>query len=159
MIFVTLGTQDKSFTRLLDAIENKIKTGKITDEVIVQAGTTKYKSKYMKIYKLLSIKKFEGYINSCDLLITHGGVGSILGGLKLHKKVIAAARLKKYDEHESDHQIEIVDEFSKLNYILKLDNFDEIDKVILKARNKKFKEYKSNNEKFVKLISDIIEEF
>ncbi len=159
MIFVTLGTQDKSFTRLLEAIENKIKTGKITDEVIVQAGTTKYKSKYMKIYKLLSIKKFEEYINSCDLLITHGGVGSILGGLKLHKKVIAAARLKKYDEHESDHQIEIVDEFSKLNYILKLDNFDEIDKVILKARNKKFKEYKSNNEKFVKLISDIIEEF
>lgn len=159
MIFVTLGTQDKSFTRLLEAIENKIKTGKITDEVIVQAGTTKYKSKYMKIYKLLSIKKFEEYINSCDLLITHGGVGSILGGLKLHKKVIAAARLKKYDEHESDHQIEIVDEFSKLNYILKLDNFDEIDKVILKARNKKFKEYKSNNEKFVELISDIIEEF
>lgn len=159
MIFVTLGTQDKSFTRLLEAIENKIKTGKITDEVIVQAGTTKYKSKYMKIYKLLSIKKFEEYINSCDLLITHGGVGSILGGLKLHKKVIAAARLRKYDEHESDHQIEIVDEFSKLNYILKLDNFDEIDKVILKARNKKFKEYKSNNEKFVELISDIIEEF
>lgn len=159
MIFVTLGTQDKSFTRLLEAIENKIKTGKITDEVIVQAGTTKYKSKYMKIYKLLSIKKIEEYINSCDLLITHGGVGSILSDLKLHKKVIAAARLKKYDEHESDYQIEIVDEFSKLNYILKLDNFDEIDKVILKARNKKFKEYKSNNEKFVELISDIIEEF
>ena len=34
MIFVTLGTQDKSFSRLLDAIEKQIENGniKLTEE-------------------------------------------------------------------------------------------------------------------------------
>ena len=43
MIFVSLGTQDKSFKRLLDAIEKQIDKGNIKEEVIVQAGYTKYK--------------------------------------------------------------------------------------------------------------------
>ena len=42
MIFVTLGTQDKSFSRLLDAIEKQIKNGNIKEKVIVQAGHTDY---------------------------------------------------------------------------------------------------------------------
>ena len=48
MIFVTLGTQDKGFPRLLDAIEKQIKKGNIKEKVIVQAGLTEYKSKNMK---------------------------------------------------------------------------------------------------------------
>lgn len=38
MILVTLGTQDKAFPRLLEAIEKQLKKGTINDEVIVQAG-------------------------------------------------------------------------------------------------------------------------
>ena len=42
MIFVTLGTQDKSFERLLKAIDKEIEKGTIKDKVVVQAGYTKY---------------------------------------------------------------------------------------------------------------------
>ena len=51
MIFVILGTQDKKFTRLLDAIQKKIDEGKISkkEKIIVQAGCTRYKSKNMQI--------------------------------------------------------------------------------------------------------------
>lgn len=157
MIFVTLGTQDKSFSRLLEAIEKGIDLGYIKDEVIVQAGVTDFKSDKMKIYNLLSMEMFDNYIKSCDLLITHGGVGSILNGLKNNKKVIAAARLKKYDEHESDHQIQIIDEFVKLNYILKLDDFDKLNELIEISKTYKFKKYVSNNNKFINLIDEIIE--
>ena len=44
MILVTLGTQDKPFTRLLDAVLREIEKGNIKDEVIVQAGCTKYET-------------------------------------------------------------------------------------------------------------------
>ena len=44
MIFVALGTQDKSFERLLKIIDENIENNVITEEVIVQAGYTKYKS-------------------------------------------------------------------------------------------------------------------
>ncbi len=93
LIFVTLGTQDKGFSRLLKAIEKAIDSGYIKEEVIVQAGITNFESDKMKIYNLLPIDEFNNYIEKCNLLITHGGVGSILSGLKNGKKVIAAPRL------------------------------------------------------------------
>ena len=44
MIFVTLGTQDKNFDRLLVAIDREIKKGNIKERVVVQAGITEFKS-------------------------------------------------------------------------------------------------------------------
>ena len=89
MILVALGTQDKPFPRLLKEVENQIKKGNIKDEVIVQAGCTKFKSKHMKIFDLIPLEEFDKLISKCDLLITHGGVGTIVGALKQNKKVIA----------------------------------------------------------------------
>lgn len=95
MILVTLGTQDKDFSRLLKAIDNEIEKKHITDKVIVQAGTTKYESNNMEIFDLISKDELSKLVEKCDLLITHGGVGSILDGIKNNKKIIAAARIKK----------------------------------------------------------------
>ena len=44
MILVLLGTQNNSFYRLLEEIEENIKDGTIKEEVIVQAGYTKFQS-------------------------------------------------------------------------------------------------------------------
>ena len=58
------------------------------------------------------------YIDEADLVITHGGVGTIFSALKKNKKVIAIPRLEKYGEHINDHQIEICEELEKEGYIL-----------------------------------------
>ncbi|UKI27648.1 MAG: hypothetical protein L6V91_03385 [Bacilli bacterium] len=42
MILITLGTQDKQFTRLLESVQKEIDKGNIKDEVVVQAGHTKF---------------------------------------------------------------------------------------------------------------------
>ena len=94
MIFVTLGTQDKTFERLLIAIDKAIEKGEIKEKVIVQAGNTKYSSKNMDIMDLITPDEFNKYVEECNILITHGGTGSILNGIKKGKIVIAAARLK-----------------------------------------------------------------
>ena len=117
MILVTLGTQDKSFERLLKAVDKEIEKGNIKDKVLVQAGYTKYKSKNMEIFKSVSNDRLEELMDEASLIITHGGVGSILTALKHHKKVIATPRLSKYNEHTNDHQkqiIEILDRFDTL---------------------------------------------
>ena len=160
MILVTLGTQDKKFNRLLDAIQKQIDNKKIKDKVVVQAGfSSDYKSKDMEIFDLIPMDEFEKLIEECDLLITHGGVGSIISGLKNDKKVIAAARLKKYGEHTNDHQLQIIENFSKEGYILSLENFDELDKVIEKSKKFKPKKYKSNTKKFINLISKKVDDY
>ena len=44
MILVLLGTQNNSFHRLLEEIEKNIEDGTIKEEVVVQAGYTKFTS-------------------------------------------------------------------------------------------------------------------
>ena len=157
MIFVTLGTQDKGFPRLLEAIEKQIQNGNIKEKVIVQAGLTEYESKNMEIYKLMPMQQFDKYVKECDLLITHAGVGSIMSGLKNNKKVIAAPRLKEYGEHNNNHQVQIATEFSKLGYILYLEDFDKLDELLEKSKTFNPKKYKDNNKNFVKIVEDFID--
>ncbi len=49
MILVSLGTQDRSFVRLLKAVEKQIRLGNIKEKVVVQAGETHYESDCMEI--------------------------------------------------------------------------------------------------------------
>lgn len=158
MILVTLGTQDKSFERLLKAIDKKIEENKIIDKVVVQAGMTKYESKNMEIYDFVEYDKFDDLIKSCDILITHGGVGSIITGLRNNKKVIAAARLKKYKEHTNDHQLQIIENFKEAGYLLELDDFDKVDKKIEEAKKFNPQKYQSNKQNFINTIDKLIEE-
>lgn len=157
MILVTLGTQDKSFIRLLEAIQKQIELGNIKERVVVQAGCTKFDSKDMEIFDLIPMDDFDKLIAECDLLITHGGVGSIIAGLNKDKKVIAAARLKKYKEHVNDHQLQIIDSFSKKGYILKLDDFDKLDELLKESIKFKPNKYESNADNFRKKIAELID--
>ncbi len=159
MILVTLGTQDKDFSRLLKAVEKQIKKGNIKEKVIAQIGTTKYESEFMETFDLIPADKFNDLMSECRILITHGGVGSILAGLKNGKKVIAAARLSKYKEHVNDHQLQIIKKFTKEGYILELKDFDKLDKILKKAETFKPKKYVSNTSNMIKLIEDYIDNY
>lgn len=158
MILVTLGTQDKSFERLLKALDKAVAKGKIKEKIIVQAGCTEYKSKNMEIFDLTSPEELDKLVKKCSLLITHGGVGSILTGIKYNKPIIAAARLSEYREHTNNHQKQIIKEFVKSGYILELEDFDNLDKLIKQAKKFKPKEFKSNTNKFIKNIENYIED-
>ena len=153
MILVTLGTQKQSFTRLLNLIEK----ANIKDEIIVQAGHTKYESKKMKILDFIDYQEMEKLIEKADLIITHGGTGSIVTPLKKGKKVIACPRLKKYREHVDDHQQQIVDIFSEVGYILKVDENSNLDDLIKKKKNKKMTKFISNTNNFLKQIQKEID--
>ena len=160
MILVLLGTQNNSFYRLLEEVQKCIDEDIIKDKVIVQAGScSDFKSKKMKIFDLIPMDEYENLISKCDILITHGGVGSIISGLNKNKKVIAAARLSKYKEHTNDHQLQIIENFKDAGYILSLDDFEHLDLVLDKIKSFKPKKYKSNNKKFVKLIDSEINKY
>ena len=158
MILVLLGTQDKQFPRLLEAVDREIENGTIKDRVVVQAGQTKYESKNMEIFDLLPAPEYEKLMNEADLIITHGGAGSILNAIKKGKKVIAAARLSKYKEHHNDHQKQIISEFEKQGYILELKDFNKLGKLIEKSKNFKPKKFESNTQNMIKLIENYIED-
>lgn len=159
MVFVILGTQDKVFPRLLEVVEKQILSGAIKQPVIVQAGSTKFNSNCMEVIDYIPMNEFSAYIEKCDFMITHGGVGTILDGLKKGKKIIAIPRLKLYGEHENDHQVQIIEEFVKLGYILTCENLEQLGDTIKKLDNFTPKNYQSNNNNFVNLVSQYIDKW
>ena len=157
MILVTLGTQDKSFIRLLSILDKQIEAGLITEEVVVQSGYTKFESKHMLLIPYFAQDELDMYRNKASLIITHGGVGSILDGCKLGKKIIGVARLKEYKEHINDHQIEICEQFSRDGYILFARDLDNIPELIKASESFQPKKYVFDNTKLIKHIKSVID--
>ena len=159
MILVTLGTQDKPFVRLLKDIDMQIVNGNIKEKVVVQAGysANKYQTNNMEIFDLIDREEFTKLVNESSLLITHGGVGSILTGLKANKKIIACPRLSKYGEHINNHQVQIINEFAKAGYILAYYDNDDLSEVLKKAKDFSPKKYVSNSNNLVKMIKYFID--
>jgi UDP-N-acetylglucosamine transferase subunit ALG13 len=157
MILVLLGTQNNSFHRLLEEIDRNIENGNITEEVIVQAGFTKYKSQNMKIFDMVPQEKLAELVNQADLIITHGGVGSMMLGIKAGKKVIAIPRLKKYGEHVNDHQLEIIDTFKKQGVIVGLNDVSELGQALKNIKNIELVNNLEHGEnQIIKIIDDFI---
>ena len=155
MILVTLGTQDKQFTRLLKSVESAIQKGLINEPVIVQAGHTKYQSSLMQIFDFVTPTEMDKYIKESSYIIMHGGVGSIFNALNDNKKIIAVARLKEYGEHENNHQLQIINEFSKLGFLI--DGTKDLNKAIKKIPEFKPNKYQSNNANFVEMVTSYID--
>lgn len=143
MVLLSVGTQKQQFTRLIELVLNcnSLKGEKI----ISQSGYTKCLDSRIESFDFIPLEEMEKYIEKADLVICHGGVGTIFSALMKGKKVIAIPRLEKYGEHINDHQIEICEELEKEGYILYYkDGIDSLDDLIEKARNTTFKEYKSD---------------
>ena len=157
MILVMLGTQNNSFHRLLEEVEKNIENGTIQEDVIVQAGYTKFESKNMQIFDLIPKEKLEELQEKANLIITHGGVGSIISSIEKDKKVIAVPRLHEFGEHVNNHQKEIVKDFNDKGYIIGIENVEQLKDAIIKAKEFEPVKYKHNNEKMLKIIQDFID--
>ena len=110
----------------------------------------------MEFLNFVSNEQLTSYIKKADIVITHGGTGSVLTALKNNKKVIACARLKKFGEHVDDHQKELVELFDKKGHLIELDEKTSLDKILANIKNFKPKPYSSNTNTFIKhIISEI----
>ena len=157
MVLVLLGTQNNSFHRLLEEIQKNIESGNIKDDVIVQEGYTKFSSKDMTIYSQIPIEEMKKLINKADLIITHGGVGSIITSIEQGKKVIAVPRLKEYNEHVNNHQLDIVKSFGEMGYIIGLTDVSQLREALQRIETFEPKKYIQNTGKIISIVQDFID--
>lgn len=139
MILVLLGTQNNSFHRLLEEIEKNVENGNINEKVVVQAGYTKFephtKKQQIKVFSTISKNELDNLIEKANLVISHGGVGSMVTANQKGKKVIAVPRYKKYHEHVNDHQVETIEIFAKRGYVMPLKNVQELGQALADIKN------------------------
>jgi UDP-N-acetylglucosamine transferase subunit ALG13 len=156
LIFVSVGSQKFQFNRLLKYLDELVKCNKVNEKIVAQTGHSTYVPQNYEYSTFLNKSEYNKLIENCNLLITHGGTGNIINGLKRKKKVIAIPRLKEFNEHVDNHQNDIINEFSKMDLILTTSNINELEALIEKARNNNTESYKSNTDNFIELLDNYI---
>lgn len=148
MIFVTVGTHEQQFNRLIKEVDQLKAVGSIEDEVVMQIGYSTYEPKYCVWSKLVSYQKMTEYIRDARIIITHGGPASFIMPLQNGKVPIVVPRQKKYHEHVNNHQVEFCRAVAqeKKNIIL-VEAIEELKSVIANYYNicKKNNQLTENN--------------
>lgn len=141
-----MGTQKFPFTRLFKEIDKLIETNFITEEVIAQTGYEKIKTNNFKTVQLISESEFENLVNKSSLVITHAGTSSIIKSLSYGKKVVVVPRMKKFNEHVDNHQVEITKIYSLKEYIEPVYEIENLKNAISLAKLKSYNKYTFQNE-------------
>lgn len=137
MIFVTVGTHEQPFNRLVKAVDDLKREGVITEEVIIQTGFSTYEPQYCIWERWIPYKQMIKNVEDARIVITHGGPASFIMPLRIGKTPIVVPRQHQYDEHVNDHQVDFtrnvakrmgtiipVEDISKLGEIIT--NYDEM---------------------------------
>ena len=82
MIFVTVGTHEQPFNRLVKAVDELKRDGVITEDVIMQTGFSTYEPKYCQWSKLIPYQQMIKNVEDARIVITHGGARDIIGSTK-----------------------------------------------------------------------------
>ena len=137
MIFVTVGTQEQPFNRLVKAVDELKRDGVITEDVVIQTGFSTYEPEYCTWSKLIPYQDMLKNVEDARIVITHGGPASFIMPLQIGKTPIVVPRQHQFNEHVNDHQVEFarnvaermktiipVEDISKLGEVIT--NYDQI---------------------------------
>ncbi len=106
MIFVTVGTHEQPFDRLLKCMDKLVEDGTIAEEVLVQSGYSTYKPKHCKWQKIFPYTEMVKNVADARVVITHGGPSSFIMPLQIGKTPIVVPRRYNFNEHVNNHQVE-----------------------------------------------------
>ncbi|MCI8565817.1 MAG: beta(1,3)galactosyltransferase EpsH [Lachnospiraceae bacterium] len=154
MIFVTVGSQKFPFDRLIQKVDQMIRKGLI-HEVFMQTGTSRYVPGCPH-QAFCEQERFDELMETCDLLITHGGAGTMVDAVKRGKRAVVVPRLARYGEHVDDHQMELAMQFQEMNLLCACPDVEQLPEVLSKIRGCRFDAFRSNRSTFQTTLDSYI---
>lgn len=166
MIFVTVGTHEQQFNRLLRQLDELKQNGDIEEDIIAQTGYSNYKAKTIKEIDFIPFFEMQSYFEKAHIVITHGGPSSFLEAIKYGKTPIVVPRQKKFDEHVNDHQVKFCKQVeARFGNIIVVQDVENLKKTIRHFDNlsanmvdKKVTNNKMFNSEFTEIINRLMQE-
>jgi UDP-N-acetylglucosamine transferase subunit ALG13 len=116
LIFVTVGTHQDPFTRLLDAL------APLDDsELVVQHGSAPPPPGVARAEAYMPFDQMVECFRAAEKVITHAGVGSILCASREGHTPLVVPRRHDLGEHVDDHQAQIARKLEELGLAVALD--------------------------------------
>lgn len=161
MIFVTVGTHEQPFNRLVKKIDDLVADGTIKEKVVIQTGFSTYQPVHCDNHKMMSFEEMQSTLKEARIVITHGGPSSFIEALQFGKVPIVVPRQEKYHEHVNNHQADFTELIDKrMNNIIPVYDIDQLANTIEKydkvVKTKNAGE-SSNNKQFNEQLEQIVD--
>jgi len=101
MIFVTVGTNEARFDRLLEVVA----AVEIDEELVVQHGPSPVRPAGARCVAFLAWDEVVEHVRAARVVVAHAGVGSVLVALVNGRRPVVMPRLRRYREAVDDHQV------------------------------------------------------
>lgn len=108
MIFVTVGTHEQQFNRLVKAIDDLKADGTIIESVFIQTGYCTYEPVHCEHSKFVPFRQMKTRMVEADVIITHGGPSSFIEAMAVGKVPVVVPRCGDLGEHVNNHQSDFV---------------------------------------------------
>ncbi len=131
-VFVSVGTREEPFLRLLQGIEDLVKRGIIKEKVIIQAGHTKYTSSYVEVFDFCSPAKIAELILNAKYVINQASAGIGTLCLRYETRFIVMPREYQYCELPTSRDMEedLHHQLEKLGYTKIVRTISELERAV-----------------------------
>ena len=162
MIFVTVGTHEQPFNRLVKKVDELKREGIIKEDVIIQTGFSTYEPMHCEWRKLISYQQMVKNVADARIVITHGGPASFIMPLQIGKTPIVVPRQHQFNEHVNDHQVEFAESVAqRMGTIISVEDINTLgdiitnyDQIVAGMRH----DMSSNNAKFNEELEKLVDE-
>lgn len=135
LIFATVGAT-LPFNRMIEAVGKLKADGLIEDDVVVQTGVGGVAPPGVKSFETLPFEQMQSYLRDADIVVCHGGTGSLITALREGCRVIVMPREFERGEHYDNHQSEIASAFAARGLVMNVRNTEELGSAIKTARTR-----------------------
>ena len=130
-VFASVGTHPQPFDRLIRELDI-VAAGKRAN-FFAQTGSCSFAPKNFPFKNFLSGKEFEEKIAEADIVVSHGGAGTIINSLLQGKKLVVVPRLKRFGEHTNDHQLDLARALEREGKAISVESIADLGKAIENA--------------------------
>lgn len=140
LILATVGAT-LPFDRLSNGMIELVRSGDISEEMILQVGRNsavpmEKAAHLLRCVETLDFGEMRGILREAEIVVTHGGTGSLITALREGCRVVAMPRRFHYRELYDDHQLEIIDAFADRGLIEVALEPEDLGSAIARARVK-----------------------
>lgn len=125
LLFATVGAI-LPFDRLVNMVAELKARGSIPEDVVLQTGVGGVQPAGMECHETLSFDEMQGQLSQADIVVCHGGTGSLITALRQGCRIVAVPRLFSKGEVYDDHQAEICRAFEERGLIAVANTTDEL---------------------------------
>lgn len=133
MIFVTVGTGDRGFDRLIRAVDRN--SSEINEPIRAQIGRGEYTPINIDWFRFTSEEEIHTLYRTASVVVAHAGAGTLLTALSYQKPIVVLPRREKFKEHNDDHQMQLANALQGRPDVFVILNTDQLKSAIKDAQS------------------------